>query len=334
MAEKEFPKVLFARVGWMKRYSGSRPGDEKPYGGGKWNKQNKGGELHNFAEAGGQVYGYFQPSMASDTVRMDRIDPAAHGESLSGVLIVWVARGRVVGWYENATVYREARKLKGAPSRLYRCKTAAKSAVLLPVQARTLKVPQQQIGGFGQSNVRYTHDARNGLDVATWMRDVLLWVRSYKGPSVLTDPYVEAEDAIQDAVAGTVEAGQGFRVNAAQRRAIERHAVNKAITHYKDTYSIEERGKPFDLLCTKGKKKLYVEVKGVTGSGEKLIVTRNEVAFAEKNRANMVLFVVHSINVKGTKHPKASGGTVVRQYPWVISAKSKALTPLAYTLAL
>lgn len=41
-------RVLFARVGWMKRYLGPTPDDPKPIGGGKYNEDHVGGEAWNF----------------------------------------------------------------------------------------------------------------------------------------------------------------------------------------------------------------------------------------------------------------------------------------------
>jgi hypothetical protein len=56
-------RVLFARIGWMKFYGGPVPGDERPIGGGGYNKSEVGHELYNFQETDGHLYGYFQPTM-------------------------------------------------------------------------------------------------------------------------------------------------------------------------------------------------------------------------------------------------------------------------------
>ena len=50
-------KILFARIGWMKFYSGSQPGDERPIG--EYNKKHKGGEIYNFKSFGSYLYGAF-----------------------------------------------------------------------------------------------------------------------------------------------------------------------------------------------------------------------------------------------------------------------------------
>ena len=59
-------KVLFARVGYMTYYKGSQSGDEKPIGGGKYNKLNTGHEIYNFKDVKGDLYGYFQPYLRNN----------------------------------------------------------------------------------------------------------------------------------------------------------------------------------------------------------------------------------------------------------------------------
>jgi hypothetical protein len=39
-------RVLFARVGWMRFYNGPMPGDERPGGGGSYNKEHIGAEAY------------------------------------------------------------------------------------------------------------------------------------------------------------------------------------------------------------------------------------------------------------------------------------------------
>lgn len=66
----------------------------------------------------------------------------------------------------------------------------------------------------------------------------------------------------------------------------------------------------YDLRCTKGTDERHVEVKGTTGLGETVILTRNEVEHALAWHPNVDLFVVTEIRVdgRGGDHPVASGG--------------------------
>jgi len=51
-------RVLFARVGWMKWYRGPQADDERPIGGGSYNKTGIGGENLNFLPINGKVFAY------------------------------------------------------------------------------------------------------------------------------------------------------------------------------------------------------------------------------------------------------------------------------------
>src|SRR5437660_4072038 len=102
--------VLFARIGWMKYYRGPMIGDERPRGGGKYNKTGTGHEAFNFQEIEGRLFGYFQPQMRASKIKLERIVPGTTDEMLKGVLVVFIATDpgqgsqRVIGWYRNATV--------------------------------------------------------------------------------------------------------------------------------------------------------------------------------------------------------------------------------------
>lgn len=89
------PPLLFARVGWMKWYRGPQPGDEKPIGGGSYNKREIGHEAYNFLPLDGYTLGYFQPRLHtghSSSIALECIDPASGEEKkLNGVLAVFVA---------------------------------------------------------------------------------------------------------------------------------------------------------------------------------------------------------------------------------------------------
>jgi hypothetical protein len=69
--------ILFARIGVMTFYAGSLPGDERPVGGGAYNRDNLGLERYNFADIGGSLYGYFQPGAGRRTLNLQRIKTGA-----------------------------------------------------------------------------------------------------------------------------------------------------------------------------------------------------------------------------------------------------------------
>ena len=83
------------------------------------------------------------------------------------------------------------------------------------------------------------------------------------------------------------DAAGGWMADPERRKAVEMHAVGMAIARYAGLgFLVEERGKPFDLLCTPtgacvaGAPTVHVEVKGSLGSAMTVHLTRNEVADA------------------------------------------------------
>jgi hypothetical protein len=145
---------------------------------------------------------------------------------------------------------------------------------------------------------------------------------------------LQDDDAVLTAVLEDVRQlhGQGFQVNPKARRAIEDFAVQRAKRYYEaQGYSVDVRGKPYDLLCSKGNTLLHVEVKGTTTSGEEILLTPNEVVFADEHSSSMALFVVSDLRVSQGDQPIVSGGTEIEIRPWMIERGR--LTPIGYSYA-
>lgn len=96
-----------------------------------------------------------------------------------------------------------------------------------------------------------------------------------------------------------------------RRHAVELYAMEKAKGYYKaQGFTCHSRGKPFDLLCTKGSSVLHVEVKGTTTSGATVCLTRNEVLDARDDRWGSHLFIWANIRLhKDSLGWQAAGGT-------------------------
>ena len=139
-------------------------------------------------------------------------------------------------------------------------------------------------------------------------------------------------DEIADLLESKRLAAQGFKTNAAMRRAIEQYAVNRSRRYYENHgFRVHEHGRPFDLKCQKRGSVLYVEVKGTQTSGGEIIVTRNEVDFAQRNKID--LFLLYSVNVVlRQKRYIASGGEEYVVSPWRPGAKE--LRPLAFSCSI
>lgn len=126
---------------------------------------------------------------------------------------------------------------------------------------------------------------------------------------------------------------QAVQLAEAVRKAVEEYAVAWAIRHYRGLgWTVQDVGatESFDLRCTReGAGELHVEVKGTTGLGETVILTRNEVLHA-RSWPDVDLFVVTEIAVadRDTDHPRASGGAAHLCCNWKPAEEN--LTPLGY----
>jgi Domain of unknown function (DUF3883) len=328
-------RVLLARIGWMQFYNGSVPGDEKPVGGGSFNKQGLGHEVLNFRNVNGRCYGYFAPT--GYKLRLERIDPGAPGkDELNRVLIVFVAKKQpvggqvVVGWYKDAKVLRNFAKSPGKPRKYHHlCSARASNCVLLPVQNREFDVPRGR-GNIGTSNAWYPLDKDGEPRNPRWLGELLEFVRTYEGANLLFGPEAAAEEestaAIESALARSQ--GQGFARTAEERKLLEAYAMKRAIQHFQnqnfDTEDVS-KSRPYDLKCTRRHKELHVEVKGTTTIGNAIILTSNEVKHALNGRNECVLFLLHSIQLN---KKKATGGEKVIIDPWKL--KQASLKPLSF----
>lgn len=102
-------KMIFLNVGWMKNYKGLK-NDSLKHGGKNPEKLGYGGEIFNFLPYKGYMFGYVQPP--KDLINFERLGASEQDDLITKVLAIWTAkspnRGTViVGWFKNATVYRE-----------------------------------------------------------------------------------------------------------------------------------------------------------------------------------------------------------------------------------
>lgn len=340
-ADTSQQKVLFVRVGRMHFYRGPVPGDERPVGGGRYNKKGIGHEVYNFREANRRLYGYFQPSMSSQTVALERVDPtAANADKLRGVLVIYVARRpgggqTIVGWYKNAEVLRKnVRHSPGKPRGYgHFCSANERNCVLIPTDNREFEIPFGK-GGMGQSNVCYPLTANGKPKKSPWIQQALRFVNDYQAGDILAYPEEDAEresaGVIEKALARST--GRGFARTPQQRRALEDHSMAAAKTHFRrEGFEVEDVSarQPYDLLCKRNYKELHVEVKGTTTTGDAIVLTNNEVKHARSADNACALFIFHSIRLQGKK---VWGGKSRILLPWRL--KQDNLTPVNFTYRL
>lgn len=132
--------------------------------------------------------------------------------------------------------------------------------------------------------------------------------------------------------------GQAFLRDANLRRAVERHAMDRARAHYEGQtppWQCEDVStkRSYDFHLTRGGEERLVEVKGTTSNGNSIILTRLEVELAQQS-TNMELVVISSIDVgaevEGT--PTTSGGRLRVFKKW--QPTSDRLSPIAFTYQL
>lgn len=157
-------RIIFCNVTYLNNYIGITD-DDMPNKGGAWVIKNKDAhEQWNFLNYDGYCYGFVQNK--GDYYSIERIDKsAAKKDSLDEVTVVWCASNDegetvIVGWYENATVYRSLQNSVCTPiyglERYYFAKAKADDCYLLPEEYRTFTIGRASVDGkgkgFGQQN--------------------------------------------------------------------------------------------------------------------------------------------------------------------------------------
>lgn len=151
-------RILYCRVGWMNSYQGNAI--EKPKGGGKYNEENIGHEVYNYLGYNGKYYGYVEAGV-NNSIHVEKLCGDKKADCADGVLVVWVARkpgGRqvIVGWYENATIYRNLQNVPHEAMTTRNLKDYnfynifSDKVFLLEIDQRNFK-----IDGMGHSNIWY-----------------------------------------------------------------------------------------------------------------------------------------------------------------------------------
>lgn len=146
---------------------------------------------------------------------------------------------------------------------------------------------------------------------------------------------VEAERAVQEIAGRRPPRRTGFRVNPKQRRAVELRAMELATAYFVELGGIVKDVsalRPFDLSVDLHGTKLSVEVKGTTGSGDEVLLTRGEVEHHLGSHPANALVVVAGVQLGGPPDaPEATGGELRVIQPWLV--ESDALKALSYRYA-
>ena len=147
-------------------------------------------------------------------------------------------------------------------------------------------------------------------------------------------PEVAAAVELTRVVAGKRPRGQGFRVDADVRRAVELRAMDLAGEALEaDGWVVEDVSatRSYDFHCERGANSLRVEVKGTTSDGVSVLLTPGEVKHARDNHPSVALIVVSHITVSrdDTGTPIAAAGDLEVVNPWAIDEQGD-LFPTGY----
>ena len=167
MAENK--RILLCNVGYLEYYDSTM--DTKPIEyGGKYPKEYKtGGEINNFHKyEDRKCYGFVEPGFKNDKQNMLHIEKIdgdyKHKDDIPDVTVIFCARSSsrkktvIVGWYENATVFRRVKEHNGVK---YNITTNSGNAKIIPENERIFEVPRGNSAekfGFGISQIWYAKE--------------------------------------------------------------------------------------------------------------------------------------------------------------------------------
>ena len=187
--------LLICNIAYMKYYKGITDNDQIIGGAGEYTSENHdGGEKENFLpHSDGITYGFVEAGYTDANHRGDinyakKIEinnfsqKFKNSNHADGVRVVFIAKGQIndkhviVGWYENARVYREKQIREGHLG--YNITCSNDDAHLIPEKERTFEYPKKnndESYNFGQSNVSYPYvsDNQTTLDLANRVNEYI-----------------------------------------------------------------------------------------------------------------------------------------------------------------
>jgi hypothetical protein len=199
-------KIVFFNIAWMKKYQGLVE-DTAVYGGSYVDQYGFGAEIYNFQHFRDKIYGFVEAGWKPEPkcINITKLGARRTDQSVSGVLVIWVARHPddkktlMIGWYENAKIYRERQRPpanshrkqpdgQGAP---YCVEAKKESCLLIPQNMRSFEILRAaelraariapegltHAGGIGQSNVYYAQDWYGNQVKPRVLEYVAMWKR-------------------------------------------------------------------------------------------------------------------------------------------------------------
>lgn len=307
------PPLLFCRITWMTHYQGITEADKPRSFHRHVQETGEAYEQFTFQPVNGTYYAYlphYTRGLEAAALHLERLGAAPDAEYLDGVMVLLCAKNPntngvyIVGWFRNARVWRHNQQIKGRlPKRreghkYYRIES--QEAHLLPELERTVEVP------FGRSALYY---GGTGKEQAALLRRVEALLAGLPDPEVNSRLKANAKS----------DQRARWQQDQEMRLAVEKTAVELVWDYYTRLgyaqHSREaERNVGYDLLATKGKEELYLEVKGLSGSEPVVQLTASEYGCMRKHKAKFRLCVVtNAVDAQEARlmqvawNPKAKG---------------------------
>ena len=270
-------KIVFFNTGWMDFYRGIS--NDPIVGGGKHvDKEGWGGEMYNFKNYEGNVFGYVQPKIDKkyqnpSTIKIEKIGASKSDEKIEGATVVWTARHPnnggtyIVGWYLNATIYRYEQMLPKKAKRKYKdielgyyVTAKVQDVRLLSVDERVVSIRRQEKSWMGQSNVWYAENNSEFVKlVISYIHKGIIPTKSPKSSS---------------------SKGLPRQIDPLKRIEVEKSAIETVTKYYENlgyhVSSVEKDNVGWDLTATNEKTELKLEVKGLSGDLLSTEITPNE----------------------------------------------------------
>jgi hypothetical protein len=283
-------RMIFINITWMSSYAGLEGAHTSSSSGhGYVKRHGYGHEMFNFKPLKGKVYG--TAPFPRGVVKIEKLGAEKGAESVDGVLVVWVAKSVIVGWYENATVYRHSQVRP--QSHFYKGKPIGYRAVAAEKDCKLILPPDARFA-FG---VPRAWQRKNAMGRFTWFADGAV-NRSFQEK---VRKYVAAGGDISK-VENVLKAGRLIGVSRQadprKRSQVETTAVNLITKHYESQkYDVRYVGHDnlgWDLNARHRVtgRELKLEVKGLSGSGMTVELTPNEYAMMNKHKVDYRICVV------------------------------------------
>ena len=185
--------MIICRISWMKNYQGITT-DDTPVGAGKYVMENQDAyEKYNFyLREDAKYYGFVETKETKEgsgifnKISLENITFKGIGASrIDGVRVVFVSPHPaskellIVGWYDNATIFRERQDYNG---NIYMMYCEKNNAHLINVNERKFVVPSGK-NGVGMSNFFYIQNAVEQYEMELNINDYIdsvLYGKDYK----------------------------------------------------------------------------------------------------------------------------------------------------------